>query len=739
MQHESFASPEVAAILNSSFIPIKVDRETRPDIDEIYMNYVTATTGSGGWPLNVFLTPDLDPVFGGTYWPGPGSNTLPHTSNTSGEDAPLNFLQILERMRDVWANQQERCSQSARSATQQLRDFAAEGTHSQSQSRATADSSTLESLEIDLLDDALSHFMSRYDTTNGGFALSPKFPTPPNIAFLLRIGASITTTSTRFGFPSPVPPILGKQGCTTAARMALHTLFTISRSALRDHLGHGFHRYSVTPDWNLPHFEKMLPDNAQLMSVYCDAWALSRDPEILGTIYSLVEYLTSPESSIISPQGAFYGSEDADSQPSKSPSESREENREGAFYVWTLKEFSTVLGDERDAAILARHFGVSAHGNVAAEHDTHDEFLTQNTLRIAATPSILAREFGLPEDQIVKVIKTGRAKLAEFRDKERAKPSVDTKIIAGWNALAVSALCRAANTLAEIDEGRSQRCKVAAEKAAAFIKENMYHESSGRLDRIFLANKSGDNEDASGFADDYAYMITACLSLYEITSKDTYLHWAQSLQTYLDMHFLDTEGSGGYFQIPAPSPTSATPSQHIVRLKPGTDTSLPSPNGVIAMNLLYLASYLAPSSTSSAAVARGKGYVKVSRETINAFGVEIIQHPFLFVTMLGAVVLDTLGVKGIVVQGEIREEEVRRLNGWGRTVVKVPFGSDIAGLEGNVSNSDVEKARVLICEGGVCRELVEGELDKGLDYYDDDDDEGATLEGESAGEKEKGK
>src|SRR5271170_7262533 len=311
MQHESFSSPEVAAVLNTSFIPIKVDREARPDIDEIYMNYVNATTGSGGWPLNVFLTPNLDPVFGGTYWPSPGSSPLQRISNNS-EDAPLSFLDILIKMRDIWSTQQDRCSQTAKSSTQQLREFAAEGTHSQPQSKATEPpTSTPEPLDLDLLDDALTHFISRYDPINSGFSTpsSPKFPTPPNLSFLLRIGASITTTSTRFGFPAPVPPILGKISCANAATIALRTLQCISRSGLRDHLGQGFHRCSVTSDWNLPHFEKMLYDNAQLLSCYCDAFALSHNPEILGTIYSLVEYFTAPDSPIVNPSGGFYSSE----------------------------------------------------------------------------------------------------------------------------------------------------------------------------------------------------------------------------------------------------------------------------------------------------------------------------------------------------------------------------------------------------------------------------------------------
>lgn len=686
MQHESFSSQEVAAILNTSFIPIKVDREERPDVDEIYMNYVNATTGSGGWPLNVFLTPDLDPVFGGTYWPGPGSSPLRRVSN-GADDSPPSFLDVLRKMRDIWSTQRDRCSQTAKASTQQLRDFAAEGTYSQSQSKATeAPDSAPEPLELDLLDDALTHFISRYDPVNGGFSTlsAPKFPTPPNLSFLLRIGASITTTSTRFGFPSPVPPILGKSACTNAANMALHTLLSISRSALRDHLAHGFHRYSVTPNWNLPHFEKMLPDNAQLLSVYCDAWALSRNPEILGTIYSLVEYLTSPESPIVSEDGAFYSSEDADSRPLKSSSEA--ERREGAYYVWTLRDFSNVLGNERDAAILARHFGVSADGNVPAEHDRHDEFLTQNVLHVAATPSVLAKEFGMPEEEIVKTIKTGKKKLAEWRKRERERPTVDQKIVAGWNGLAISALCRASNTLAEIDEARSKRCRDAALKSAAFVMGKMWNEADGSLQRVYPTTP-GDGTFAC--VDDYAYFAASCLALYDQTFDDAYLRRAEKLQEYLDKNFADDD-SGGYFQVPASSA-----GQHIVRLKPGTDNALPSPNGVIAMNLLYLSSYHNDT-------ARDR-YVKTARRTINAFAVEVIQHPFLFVTLLGAVVLESLGVKVIQVQGEISEAEIRSLNGWGRTVIRL---------------SNEGEKKVFLCENGVCREMVEGELDK-MDYDED--------------------
>jgi len=775
MQHESFSSPEVAALLNQFFIPIKVDREERPDIDETFMSYVTATTGSGGWPLNIFVTPDLDPLFGGTYWPASDSSSAHNTSN-GVEDGPLDFVAVLKRMQSIWSTQRERCILSAQDATSQLRSFAAEGTYSVSPS-ATNTSTLPEPLELDLLDDALAHFVSRYDSLHAGFTPStpngPKFPTPPNLAFLLRLGAATTTTSTRFGFPSPIPPIIGKPSCLNAAAMALQTLRTISRSALCDHLSPtgGFHRYSISPDWNVPHFEKMLHDNALLLGCYCDAWALYRDPEVLGTIYSLVEYFTNPSSPVVNVAGGFFASEAAYSNPSNANSHTA--NREGAFYVWTLKEIRSALSSDRDAAILARHFGVMANGNVPAEYDRHDEFLNQNTLRITATPSVLAKEFGLGQAEIVKIIKAGRAMLAEWRIKERARPSVDKKIITSWNALAISALCRAANTLADIDETRSKRCKDAAVRAADFIKTKSYNSSLGTLRRAFPPHgdsPSTSSEDPTAFIDDYAYLIQACMALYDITFSQDYLVWAQQLQEYVNCNFWDKE-SGGYFQAPSlagppgPSALSTSPDgeaapstitmpsvQKIVRLKPGTDTALPSPNGVVALNLLYLAGYLSSLSAASAlpiatatepnlVSSSGSGscgatsttdvaekYALLARQTISAFGVEILQHPFLFVTLLGAVVLDVVGVKNIVLTGDWEGREqglrARELNGWGRTAVKIPrdeaaaataSGGRDEGAPGPAPAAGVQSA-VLICEKGQCREMRRGELDEGVDF-----------------------
>jgi uncharacterized protein YyaL (SSP411 family) len=234
MERESFENVEVAEILNSSFIPIKIDREERPDVDRIYMNYVQATTGSGGWPLNVFITPNLEPIFGGTYWPGPGS--------TMAMGDHVGFVGILQKIRDVWQNQRQRCLDSAKEITAQLRDFSEDGTVSRK------DGADSDGLDLELLEEAYEHYAKKYDKHFPGFPRgAPKFPTPANLAFLLKLGQ----------LPATVRGVIGTQEVDNAREMVLATLRAMNRGGIHDQIGNGFARYSVTRDWSLPHFEKM--------------------------------------------------------------------------------------------------------------------------------------------------------------------------------------------------------------------------------------------------------------------------------------------------------------------------------------------------------------------------------------------------------------------------------------------------------------------------------------------------
>jgi uncharacterized protein YyaL (SSP411 family) len=495
MERESFENDEVASVLNSSFIPIKVDREERPDIDRIYMNFVQATTGSGGWPLNVFITPDLQPVFGGTYWPGPTSNTTPF-------DDQVDFLGILDKLSTVWKEQESRCRMDSAQILKQLKEFAAEGTFG---GRLGGGG---DGLDIELLEEATSHFASTFDNVNGGFGSAPKFPTPSKLSFLLRLGQ----------YPQVVIDVVGATDCRHAQSMAITTLRKMARGGIHDHIGNGFARYSVTADWSLPHFEKMLYDNAQLLHVYLDGFLLSRDAELLGVVYDISDYLTT---TLAHPAGGFYSSEDADSFYKRGDSE----KREGAFYVWTKREFENVLSSQAEP-ILSTFFNVSEHGNVEPENDAHDEFIDQNVLAIVSTPSALASTFGMKEDEVVRIIKEGKAVLRAHREKERVHPGLDDKLVVSWNGITIGALARTAAVIKGFDPVKSGEYIASALKAAEFIKENLYDESTKTLYRIWREGR-GDTE---GFADDYAFLIEGLIDLYEATFEEKWLHWADDLQ-----------------------------------------------------------------------------------------------------------------------------------------------------------------------------------------------------------------
>lgn len=505
MEKESFENDEVAAILNKDFIPIKIDREERPDIDRIYMNFVQATTGSGGWPLNVFVTPSLEPVFGGTYWHGPHSNT----PQLELEDH-VDFLGILGKLSTAWREQEARCRQDSAQILQQLKDFAAEGTLGGGALK-TGGGPAPEGLDLDVIDEAYQHLMSTFDTTNSGFGAAPKFPTPSKLSFLLRLPH----------FPQPVLDVVGAEEVKSAQFMALSTLRAMARGGIHDHIGHGFSRYSVTADWSLPHFEKMLYDNAQLLNVYLDAFLGLPEPdaELLGVVYDLAAYLTSTP--IARPGGGFYSSQDADSFYRRGD----KETREGAYYVWTARELETLLPAPA-ADIVSAFFGVSPHGNVAPSHDVHDEFINQNVLRIAATPAQLAGQFGIDESEVVETIKSAKRTLLAHREKERVAPNLDDKIVCAWNGIAIGALARAGSSLREVDAQMSARCLDAAIAAARFVRREMYDERARTLKRVWR----GEVGETEGFADDYAFLVEGLVELYEATFEDEWVRWADELQ-----------------------------------------------------------------------------------------------------------------------------------------------------------------------------------------------------------------
>ncbi|KAF4447848.1 hypothetical protein F53441_8653 [Fusarium austroafricanum] len=627
MSLETFSNPESASVLNESFIPVIVDREERPDLDAIYMNYVQAVSNVGGWPLNVFLTPNLEPVFGGTYWFGPAGR---RHLNDDSTDEVLDSLTIFKKVRDIWSDQESRCRKEATEVIGQLKEFAAEGTlgtrslsapsalgpagwgaPAPSHTSATKEKSTAvsEELDLDQLEEAYTHIAGTFDPVFGGFGLAPKFLTPPKLAFLMGLLKS----------PGAVQDVVGEAECKHATEIALDTMRHIRDGALHDHIGGtGFSRCSVTADWSIPNFEKLVTDNAQLLSLYIDAWKASgggEKDEFFDVVIELVEYLTT--SPVALPEGGFASSEAADSYYRQGD----KEKREGAYYVWTRREFDSILDeiDSHMSPILAAYWNVNKDGNVEEENDPNDDFIDQNILRVKSTIEQLSTHFSTPVDKIQEYIEQGRQALRRRREQERVRPELDDKIVVGWNGLVISALSKAASALVTMRPEQSSKCKAVAEKTAAFIKEKLWNSNERVLYRIWSGGRGN-----AAFADDYAYLIQGLLDLLELTQNQAYLEFADILQQTQISLFYDADGA--FFT------TQVNSSHTILRLKDGMDTSLPSTNAVSVANLFRLADLKSDDDLAAKA-----------RQTINAFEVEVVQHPWLFPGILGGVVSARLG------------------------------------------------------------------------------------------------
>lgn len=535
MSAESFNNAECAAVLNESFIPVIIDREERPDLDSVYMNYVQAVSNVGGWPLNLFLTPELEPVFGGTYWPGPGGSK--RGGDEQDEEEPLDFPNIVKKVRNIWKDQEGRCRKEASEIVAQLREFAAEGTlgtrsisvpHSGiapsgwaapvsteglGEEKGTSVSSEL---DLDQLEEAYTHIAGTFDPVYGGFGLAPKFLTPPKLEFLFRLNQ----------YQGPVQDVVGEKECQNATDMAVKTLRQIRDGALHDHIGlSGFSRCSVTPDWSIPNFEKLVTDNALLLSLFTAAWRVSggmATSEFYDVVVELANYLSTTP--VISADGLFISSEAADSVSKKGDTEAKE----GAFYLWTRREFDSVIeaAEKGASQIAAAYWNVLEDGNVDEDHDPNDEFVDQNILRIVRTPNELSQQFSIPVDKITQTLDVARKALKERREKERGRPDLDDKAVAGWNGLVISALARAANSISSVDKALSAKYLAVASTAASFIRSKLWDAEKKKLYRVWVASQ----RQTEGFADDYAYLIRGLLDLFEANGDESLVEFADQLQ-----------------------------------------------------------------------------------------------------------------------------------------------------------------------------------------------------------------
>jgi uncharacterized protein YyaL (SSP411 family) len=521
MERESFSDPEVAALLNRHFVSIKVDREERPDIDAIYMNAVQAMTGSGGWPLTVFLSPDGKPFYGGTYFPPEDHYGRPGVKS------------LLNAVVEAWEKDRERLLEQGDLITTRI------------QSAQSGRGAEVELTEA-VLDGGFEQLRSSFDEERGGFGPAPKFPRSHTISFLLRYW--------------------NRSGDPRALHMASKTLDAMHRGGMYDHLGGGFHRYSTDAAWRVPHFEKMLYDQAILARSYLEAYQATARPEYAQVAREVFEYVLRD---LTSPEGGFFSAEDADSLPPEAaaaPAAEASEKREGAFYVWPAQEIERVLGEESE--IVAYRFGVEEHGNVGM--DPHGEFGENNVLYVARELDAVAKHFGREPGEVKDILEGARLSLFEVRE-DRPRPHLDDKILTDWNGLMIGALAFGSRVLDE------PRYRQAAQRAADFILARLVREDGRLLHRY----RDGDPA-ILGTLEDYAFFGSGLFDLYEATFDARYLAESKRLTAAMAALFWDGE-AGGFFLA------GNDAEKLISQTKELYDGAIPSGNSVATLGLLRIA------------------------------------------------------------------------------------------------------------------------------------------------------
>ncbi len=569
MERESFENPQIAELMNRWFVSIKIDREERPDIDRIYMTYVQATTGSGGWPMSVWLTPDLHPFVGGTYFP---------PDNRYGRPG---FALILERIAEAWKNDRASIIESSRSVMDQLREAA--GSSARGHDRVDAS----------VMDSAFQQFRRSFDTKLGGFGDAPKFPRPSVHNFLLRYWKGT--------------------GNDEALDMVVTTLIAMEKGGMNDQLGGGFHRYSVDAYWFVPHFEKMLYDQAQLVSSYIEAFQITGEPVLANAARRTLDYVLRD---MTSAEGGFYSAEDADSAPD---AHSREK-REGAFYVWRWSEVLSLLGEPR-ANWFAFRYGMEPDGNVS--NDPHGEFAGQNILFQAHNIEETARQFERPVAEMESELNECARILFEARA-GRPRPHLDDKILTAWNGLMISAFAKAGAVLERADYVR------AAGRAASMVLSKL-SDSGGNLMRRYRDGAAA----IPGMLDDYAFFIQALLDLYETTGEFGRLEAAISLAEKQSELFEDRE-AGGFFA------SAHEDASRLMRVKDDYDGAEPSGNSVSLMNLLRLQR-----------MTGREDFLESARKLLASFEHRLASAPFGMPQMLCAAEFDLAAPREIVIAGEL--------------------------------------------------------------------------------------
>lgn len=560
MAHESFEDEEIAKFLNEHFINIKVDREERPDIDEVYMNALQVIGGQGGWPLNLFLTPTLEPFYGGTYFPPVPRRELP------------GFLQIISKVIERYKLQKENIIKNANEVTQRLKIMS----QTPKGEKELSDS---------IIKNAVEEIKQSFDAAHGGFGDAPKFPRPMDIQLLLRYWARTKDPQ--------------------ALHIALFSLEKMAQGGIYDQLGGGFHRYSVDEAWLVPHFEKMLYDNALLSKAYLEAFQATHNPLFRQIAEEVLEYVTRE---MTSQKGGFYSAQDADT-----------DMQEGKYYIWGYDEIISILG-KTTGETLCRYFGITPYGNFEDE---------TTVLHIAASPDVIAEIEKRSVSEIEQTILEGKVKLFTARKKKGA-PFKDEKILTGWNALMLSAFAIAARIL------KNPHYLQIAIKNAVFIKENLFKDGV-----LYHLIKDGKVKQKA-FLDDYTFIINALLDLFEASFEPAWLEWAKALTGTLNKEFSDSV-NGGYFY------TGDTQEELITRSKNLLDNVLPSGNSMGTFILFRLAK-----------ITGNKEYLMQGLETIESVSQLLERIPGLLAQILIAIDYHLFPGPDIVIVGPVKDKNTNK-------------------------------------------------------------------------------
>jgi len=607
MERESFEDPGTADVMNKNFVSIKVDREERPDLDGIYMKAVQAMTGHGGWPMTVFLTPDGTPFYGGTYYPPDDRPNMP------------SFVRVLNAIADAWQNRREEVANSGA----QLRE------HLQQTMRPAP---SRQALESSLLDAAAQGIDGQYDPVDAGFGNAPKFPQPMAIELLLRYWR--------------------RTGNERAKNAAEHTLDRMARGGMYDQLGGGFHRYSTDAVWLVPHFEKMLYDNAQLARAYLMGYQATGNAFYRVVVERTLDYVLRD---MTDPSGGFYSTEDADS-----------EGVEGKFYVWTPAELKALLGED-DARIFAAYYDVTERGNF--EHGA-------SILHMPRTPLEVAQQLGIPEAEVLEVLERGRPALFEIRE-QRIRPGRDDKVLTAWNGMMLRALAEAGRVLSDSTYLR------AAINNAEFVLSTM---RNGKV--VYRTWKPGHPAHLNGYLEDYANLADGLVALYEATFEERWLEAAVELTDTILERFRDEE-NGGFFD------TSTDHETLITRPKDVFDNATPSGNAVAADLLLRLALLTGNPDFYTA----GKSVLELLREPM-------LRYPLGFARSLCALDFLLSTPKEVAILGHFEAADTQALlratfEPFQPNKVVAGGTANIPLLEGRAQRDG--KATAYVCEDYVCQ------------------------------------